>query len=167
MTTDYTVTAELFVSTKRQSNTHTWRWLQYSNVTQHSTNLWHNSVYNSTPCCFLLPGSTSKLLMLSTSSVELGVRVPGSPGFSQSHESESPIWGRFGQGHILLIDCTLSLALCGFSWSSSCWFKILLVHQCAPIIRRIWNFSQVILKYTFSMSHRVSPRIRVRVRVRF
>jgi len=61
-----------------------------------------------------------------------------------------------------LIDCRLSLVLCGFVsvyltllnfilQLKFCLFTI--VHYCAPFIRRIYIFFKVILKYTISMSH--------------
>ena len=50
-------------------------------------------------------------------------------------------------GHALLLDCTSSLVLLSFDLCT------VLVHYCAPFSRRIYYLSQVIIKYTISLSH--------------
>jgi len=60
--------------------------------------------------------------------------------------------------HILLVDCTLILVIVQFlpvMQPQACpviMLLCLLVHCCAPFIRRIQNLSQVILTNTVSMS---------------
>jgi len=73
----------------------------------------------------------------------------------------SPFEGDYDSGHVLLLDCTLSLVLHDFGRctvlaghaisSMSCHHATLFA--CTPFISRIYNFSQVILKYTIGMSH--------------
>jgi len=87
-------------------------------------------------------------------------------------ESEFPeygFWPRVGvgislkketpnSGYVLLLDRILNLVLCGFGQCT------VLVHYCSPFIRRLENFSQVILKYTINMSHNMSRNGFLRVK---